>query len=66
MDERIRLTQINPHVWLMDDAGESTGYLVIGQEKAAVIDTMNGWANVKEAIITPKLMANSFKLSFKL
>lgn len=49
MDERIRLTQINPHVWLMDDAGESTGYLVIGQEKAAVIDTMNGWANVKEA-----------------
>ena len=47
MFERIKLTQINPHVWLMDDAGEATGYVVIGSEKAAVIDTMNGWDDVK-------------------
>ena len=52
MFERIRLTQLNPHVWLMDDAGEATGYLVIGQEKAAVIDTMNGWEDVKAAART--------------
>ena len=47
MFERIKLTQLNPHVYLMDDAGEATGYIVIGSEKAAVIDTMNGWEDVK-------------------
>lgn len=47
MFERIRLTQINPHVHLMDDAGEATGYLVVGSEKAAVIDTMNGYEDVQ-------------------
>ena len=47
MNERIKLTQLTPYVWLMDDAGEATGYVVIGSEKAAVIDTMNGWADVK-------------------
>ena len=47
MFERIKLTQLNPHVWLMDDNGEATGYVVIGQQKAAVIDTMNGWENVQ-------------------
>lgn len=47
MFERIKLTQINPHVYLMDDAGEATGYVVIGSKKAAVIDTMNGWEDVK-------------------
>ena len=46
MFERIKLTRINPHVYLMDDAGEATGYLVVGKEKAAVIDTMNGWEDV--------------------
>ena len=47
MFERVKITQINPHVYLMDDAGESTGYLVVGEKKAAVIDTMNGWEDVK-------------------
>jgi len=47
MLDRIKMTQINPHVYLMDDAGESTGYLVVGSEKAAVIDTMNGYADVQ-------------------
>ena len=30
MFERIILTQINPHVYLMDDNHEATGYIVIG------------------------------------
>ena len=47
MFERIKLKQLNPHVWLMDDNGEATGYVVIGQQKAAVIDTMNGWEDVQ-------------------
>lgn len=52
MFERIKMTQINPHVWLMDDAGEATGYVVVGGQKAAVIDTMNGWDDVKAAART--------------
>ena len=36
MLDRIKMTQINPHVYLMDDAGESTGYLVVGREKAVL------------------------------
>ena len=52
MFERIKLTQITPRVYLMDDAGEATGYLVIGEEKAAVIDTMNGWEDVQAAART--------------
>lgn len=55
MAERIRVTQINPHVYLMDDAGEATGYLVVGEEKALVIDTMNGYEDVNAVVksITP-------------
>lgn len=48
--ERVTLTKINEHVYLMDDAHESTGYIVVGSEKAAVIDTMNGYANVSEVV----------------
>ena len=29
MFERIILTQINPHVYLMDDHHEATGYIVV-------------------------------------
>lgn len=44
---RIKIEQINDHIWLMNDADESTGYLVVGSERALVIDTMNGWENVR-------------------
>lgn len=52
MFERIKVTRINPHVYLMDDAGESTGYLVVGEQKAAVIDTMNGYEDVCAVVRT--------------
>ena len=41
MFERIILTQINPHVYLMDDHHEATGYIVVGSKKALVIDTVS-------------------------
>lgn len=47
---RIKVKQMNPHVYLMDDAGEATGYLVVGGEKALVIDTMNGQEDVKAVV----------------
>ena len=37
-------------VWLMDDNGEATGYLVCGEKKAVVIDTMNGIADVHAVV----------------
>lgn len=55
MSRRIRVSNINSHVYLLDDAGESTGYLVVGAEKALVIDTMNGYEDVSRVVreITP-------------
>ena len=63
MFERIILTQINPHVYLMDDNHEATGYIVIGNEKALVIDTMMGYedvhAVVKSVTDLPVLVVNT-------
>lgn len=52
MFERIKVKQMNDHIYLMDDAGEATGYLVIGSKKALVIDTMNGYEDVYELVRT--------------
>ncbi|MBQ3169369.1 MAG: MBL fold metallo-hydrolase, partial [Clostridia bacterium] len=42
MDEKIKVTKINNRVYLLDEEGQATGYLIVGQNQAAVIDTMNG------------------------
>lgn len=47
MEEKIIVSQINDHIYLFDENHEATGYLVIGKDKALVIDTMNGIENVK-------------------
>lgn len=47
MFERVKVVQINEHIWLLNDADEATGYLVVGKEKALIIDTMNGYEDVK-------------------
>ena len=39
--------QLADHVWLMDDNGNSSGYVVVGEASALVIDTMYGSENVK-------------------
>ena len=39
-----------PGIWLMDEAHEATGYLVVGKEKACMIDTMNGWNDLHQAV----------------
>ena len=45
--KRIIVKKINDHVYLLDDHHDSTGYLVIGSKKALIIDTMNGFEDVK-------------------
>lgn len=46
----IEVKQLNDHIWLLNDNNESTGFLVAGSEKAAVIDTMNGYEDVKAVV----------------
>ena len=41
------VTQVNDHVWLMDDNHEATWYVVAGKERAMVIDTSIGLSNIK-------------------
>lgn len=48
MFSRIKTEKINDHIWLMNDNDEATGYLVTGTEKALVIDTMNGYEDVRK------------------
>ena len=39
---RARIKQLLPHLFLIDDAGDSTCYLLCGSERALLIDTANG------------------------
>ena len=40
MDEKLHVRQICPGVFLLDENHQATGYLVVGSERACVIDTM--------------------------
>lgn len=50
MGNRIKVRKIEDSIWLLDDNGEATGYLVCGEEKAAVIDTMSGIEDVHAVV----------------
>ena len=48
--ERAIIKQIRPNVHLIDDAGESTCYLITGSEKALLVDTANGYEDLNEIV----------------
>lgn len=48
MWERAKFIKINDEITLVDDAGESTFYIVTGKDKAMLIDTASGYENVVE------------------
>lgn len=50
MFERTIITKLDDHIYLLDDHHEATGYLVLGQERAALIDTMNGVEDLREVV----------------
>ncbi len=50
MEKQLYIRQIRPGIYLMDEAHEATGYLVIGEDRACVIDTMNGYTDLGEAV----------------
>ncbi len=49
---RARLIPINDRVTLIDDAGESTCYLICGDERAMLVDSANGMEDLLEAVRT--------------
>ena len=50
MKKELFIREMCPGVYLMDEAHEATGYLVVGEEKACVIDTMNGYNDLNKAV----------------
>lgn len=51
-EEKIELyiKELRPDIYLLDEGHEVSGYLVIGEDKACVIDTMNGNNDLGEAV----------------
>ncbi len=50
MEHELLIKEVRPGVFLMDEGHEATGYLVVGEDKACVIDTMNGYNDLYEAV----------------
>ncbi len=50
MEKELFIKEVRPGVYLMDEAHEATGYLVVGENKACVIDTMNGYNDLYRAV----------------
>ena len=49
-EHKLFVKEVRPGIWLMDEGHEATGYLVVGEEKACVIDTMNGYNDLNQAV----------------
>ncbi len=49
---RANIQKIRPNVYLIDDAGESTCYLICGSQRALLVDTVNGQENLHEIVRT--------------
>ena len=45
--ERANIIQIRPNVYLIDDAGDSTCYLITGSKCALLVDSVNGYEDLK-------------------
>jgi glyoxylase-like metal-dependent hydrolase (beta-lactamase superfamily II) len=50
MDHELFIKQLKPSIYLFDEDHSASGYLVVGENKACLIDTMNGYCNLYEAV----------------
>ena len=50
MEHELFIKELKPSIYLFDEAHMSSGYLVVGEKKACLIDTMNGYNNLYEAV----------------
>ena len=59
MEKELFIKEVRPGIYLMDEAHEATGYLVVGQDRACVIDTMMGYNDLHQAVrkLAPALEA---------
>ena len=48
--EPVEIISLKDHLYLLNDNNESTGYVLIGTKKAAVIDTMNGYEDIYQVV----------------
>ena len=49
-EKKLFIKEVMPGIFLMDEAHEATGYLVVGNDRACVIDTMNGYNDLYQAV----------------
>ncbi len=49
-EKKLFIKEVLPGIFLMDEAHEATGYLVVGHDRACVIDTMNGYNDLYQAV----------------
>ncbi len=49
-ENRLYIKEMRPGIFLLDEDHEATGFLVIGEKKAALIDTMSGRVNLKAEV----------------
>ena len=50
MSERMKITKMSDSIYLLNDNDSGTAYLVLGSERALVIDTANGYENFYEIV----------------
>lgn len=50
--ERAKIKEVLEKVYLIDDAGDSTCYLVCGRDKAVLVDTANGYEDLRAIVRT--------------
>lgn len=50
MEKELFIKEVETGIYLMDEAHEATGYLVVGEDRACVIDTMNGYNDLYQEV----------------
>ena len=50
MEKELFIKQLKPFLYLLDEAHEATGYIVVGDERVCVIDTMNGYNDLHKVV----------------
>ena len=50
MEARIESAQVRPHIWRLADIAGNRCYLVVGEERAALVDTMEGVGDLSAAV----------------
>ncbi len=50
MSDRMKISQLSESIYLLNDNDSGTAYVVLGRERALVIDTANGYENFYDIV----------------